>query len=143
MLVDWINDHRQSYGDQLGVVRRPSFGLDGRGRLKVSWSISIDTRADGISATFAYLAALLLSDHGQCRSDLGFCRLPECGRFFVVERGKPGKPRRNFCDQPTEGKSHLEIWHERDSARRHRVKKANDQQNEGRPVEASQRDSLT
>ncbi len=116
-LIDWLNKWRAKHGSVIGIIRRPSVTVDGRGRLKIVWHLDIDgwSRGADISKALAYATALLLGDQDGCRSNLGFCRLPECGKFFEVERGKPGKPRRDYCST-----AHMKTAHERDSARRHR-----------------------
>jgi len=116
-LLEWLNKWRARHGSAIGIVRRPEMAVDGRGRLKILWQLDIDNWSPGadFNKALAYVAALLLGDQDGCRSNLGFCHLPECGKYFVVERGRPGKPRRDYCST-----KHMKTAHERDSARRHR-----------------------
>jgi len=117
-LIEWINSWRARYGDSIGMGRRPKIGATARSSLQITWPLELDSSAPGgdVPNALAYVAALMLSDLNNCRTNLGYCRLPECGRFFVVERGKPGKPRRDYCST-----AHMKAAHERNSARRHQV----------------------
>jgi len=117
-LGEWLRIWRtKNESGEIGIVRRPSLGLGSKGEVQINWRLEADEFSKGalISHSLAYAAALLLTDHQGCRSNLGYCRLAGCGRFFEVERGKPGKPRRDYCST-----AHMKAAHERDSARRHR-----------------------
>lgn len=123
-LLEWVNDFRTRRSGRMGMVRRPVISVDKRGRLQVGWSLDIDTdlgAPDSFSSALNYVAVLLLSDHQGCRRDLGYCRLPGCGKFFVVERGKPGKPRRDYCCDKHMLEAHAQNATER--SRRARAKK--------------------
>jgi hypothetical protein len=112
-LVDWINNYRAKTGDDLGVIRRPTLWVDDRGQLQVGWRLDIDSMSSPIRSALSYIAVLLLSDHRGCRSNLGLCRLPGCGRFFKVTRGKPGRPRTDYCTD-----AHMEQAHALGAAER-------------------------
>ena len=107
-----------------GIVRRPSFGITSTGSTGVEWTLDLDDVPSSGGRRFdhalAYVGALLYTDEFQCRSKLRRCKLESCARFFYFERepGKGGRPRDAYCST-----EHLDIAHQKDSARRHREAK--------------------
>lgn len=115
-LVEALGQWQFLHGHLIGVSRRCAMSTNQRGEFEIFWKIEVDpSSGDWINNVLAYVSALFLTDQDGCRTNLGYCRLPECGKYFEVERGKPGKPRRDYCSA-----AHMKAAHERDSARRHR-----------------------
>jgi hypothetical protein len=74
----------------------------------------------GCAAVLTHAAIVLLSNDAACRTNLGRCRLAECGRFFTIERGKTGRPRTDYCSQ-----DHMLRAHASAAAERQRRSQAN------------------
>jgi hypothetical protein len=119
-LLSWLRDYTERYPGGSAVIRRPAFKVTENNDVAVSWHLDLDdfTAGDSLTHILAYAAAVLVSDKSQFRSDLRCCKLESCGNFFLVERGKAGRPRDSYCSP-----EHLKVAHEKDSARRHRKAK--------------------
>lgn len=122
-LIEWINAWRATVGSSVGIVRKPTLHFEGRNGLRVTWQLEVEEMSaqSDIRSALAYSAILLVADYQKCRSNLGYCRLPGCGRLFTVERGKPGKPRRDYCSDKHMYEAHAMNATER--SRRARAKK--------------------
>lgn len=74
--------------DKLITVLEPSIDRS------IGFSVAYRTVATSRQAAFEYALVLVL---GQLAGDLCRCRLPSCGKFFLVEPVKIGRPRREYC----------------------------------------------
>jgi hypothetical protein len=96
-----IDSHHSTLS--MSVVLTPKISTDGK-RLVIDWQIRSESKDSSGWVLFA--AASLADKSRDGTTDLARCQLESCGRFFLIERGGPGKPRTRYCKPAHRSKHH-------------------------------------
>lgn len=87
-----------------------------KGRLSMRFRLTGPYR--DASGWVLFAAAVLADRSNSVITDVGRCKLPSCGRFFVVDRVARGKPRTKFCCKEHAEEHHIAGGTERKSRSR-------------------------
>lgn len=116
-LISWVRKV-QSTGKRSGIALIPVLDLSDQ-HFSLKWKFSGPSSADGwVMFTIALLGSSAVDE----QTDVGRCQLESCGRFFVIERGKVGKPQTKYCCDEHRLEQHSALAAERQRRSRARKK---------------------